>query len=555
MKTAAHVRDLQLQHSQLWNSVRLPETVLQSGAPDFLKHFDLAFARQLLGLDQPWEASNAFEARNRLVTEVFLAGDEGRQLHLASEIDLLRKLKESGEDLLHRGPFDLLELVLPIKIRGFLVHVVRSGKFREKPFSDNDIKELAFVTGVPAQDVRAAAAALPLHSGEDLEAWVTLHKRGRDAVSAALEEHVKVTALTGQQMRSERLIALGEMAEGMAHHFSNLLSVILGYTSLVIDKSALTPEAAETLRKVTEAAQKGRRFTEEVLTVSGADDEEESACSLHDRLRGVATLLQSRPGARADIEIRLEAKHDTVLAPPNVVHQIAFNLLSAALESVSPGARLTLVTANTGEGHNRAIRIEVAEAGPARTAAVNPPSGLKLASLLGQVGGLEGTVAAGAAAGPGSKVVVTLPVSTEPVAARTEKKVRRRLAPSFIWVADDDPVVREMCRRVLTTEGHSVAEASSGEDVKKKLEAEKSPPDLIIYDYSMPDLDGLEFCQDLREAGRRVPVILISGFPAEHPDLKKALKLRKTFLLQKPFSFRDMSDMVTIAMGETLVDA
>jgi FixJ family two-component response regulator len=56
-------------------------------------------------------------------------------------------------------------------------------------------------------------------------------------------------------------------------------------------------------------------------------------------------------------------------------------------------------------------------------------------------------------------------------------------------------------------------------------------------------------------SGRRVPVILISGFPAEHPDIKKALKLRKTFLLQKPFSFRDMSDMVTIAMGETLVDA
>jgi CheY-like chemotaxis protein/signal transduction histidine kinase len=553
MKTAAQVRELQLQHNQLWNSLRLPETVLRDGTPDFLKNFDLQFARQLLGLDEPWDASNAFEARNRLVAEVFLAADEGRQLHLASEIDLLRKVKETGEDQLHRGPFDILELVLPIKVRGHLVHVMRSGKFRESPLSDHDIKELAFVTGVSAQDVRAAASALPIRTGDSLEAWVNLHKRGRDAVATALEEHVRAVALTGQQLQAERLIAMGTMAEGMAHHFSNLLSVILGYTSLVIDKSTLTPEAAELLRKVTEAAQKGRRFTEEVLTVAGSEDEEESACSLHDRLRGVITLLQSRPGVRADIVAHLDAKYDLVLAPPNVVHQIAFNLLSAALESLHPGSQLTIRTSNSGDAPASSIRIEVSETGATKGA--SGLSSLKLASLLGHVSRLEGKVDAAVATTPGTKVVVTLPISTEPVAPRSEKKIRRRLAPSSIWVADDDPVVREMCRRVLTADGHSVAEASSGEELKQKISASKTPPDLIIYDYSMPDLDGLELCQDLREGGRRVPVILISGFTAEHPDIKKALKLRKTFLLQKPFSFRDMSDMVTIAMGETLVDA
>lgn len=554
MKTAAQVRELQLQHNQLWNSLRLPETVLRDGTPDFLKNFDLQFARQLLGLDEPWDASNAFEARNRLVAEVFLAADEGRQLHLASEIDLLRKVKETGEDQLHRGPFDILELVLPIKVRGHLVHVMRSGKFREGPLSDHDIKELAFVTGVSAQDVRAAAAALPIRAGDSLEAWVNLHKRGRDAVAAALEEHVRAVALAGQQLQSERLIAMGTMAEGMAHHFSNLLSVILGYTSLVIDKSTLTAEAAELLRKVTEAAQKGRRFTEEVLTMAGSEDEEEAACSLHDRLRGVITLLQSRPGGRADMTAHLEATHDLVLAPPNVVHQMAFNLLSAAQESLRPGTQLSIRTTNIGAGPDASIRIEVSESGVARASTPGLTS-LKLASLLGQVSRLEGTVDSAAAAAPGTKVVVTLPVSTEPIAPRSEKKIRRRLAPSSIWVADDDPVVREMCRRVLTADGHSVAEASSGAELKQKLEAAKAQPDLIIYDYSMPDFDGLEFCQNLREGGRRVPVILISGFTADHPDIKKALKLRKTFLLQKPFSFRDMSDMVTIAMGETLVDA
>lgn len=555
MKTTAQLRELEVQHKQILHALHLPETVLRNEAPDFLKHFDLQFARQVLGVDQPWESSNAFEARSRIITDVFLASDEGRQLYLAAEIDLLRRVKDTGEDQLHRGPFDILELVLPVKVRGHLVHILRSGKFREAPLGAADLKELAFVTGIPAKDVEAAARALPVHTGEDLEAWVTLHKRGRDAVTAALEEHVRAATLASQQMQVERLIALGTMAEGMAHHFSNLLSVMLGYTSLVLDKATLASETADALHKVAEAAQKGRRFTEEILTVAGAQDEEDGACSVHERIRGVLALLESKPAARTATETHLDARYDTVLAPQNVVHQIVFNLLSAALEGLAPGGKLIVSTSNVGEGTSQSLRIEVAEGGGRGPAAQKPSAtSPHVTGLLGQVARLEGTVTSGTATGAGTKVLVTLPVTTEPVDARPEKKVRRRLAPSSIWVADDDPVVREMCRRVLTADGHSVSELGAGEDVQRRLGAGKDAPDLIIYDYSMPDLDGLEFCGALRKAGQRVPVILISGFTADHPDLKKALKLRKTFLLQKPFSFRDMSDMVTIAMGETLVE-
>ena len=96
-------------------------------------------------------------------------------------------------------------------------------------------------------------------------------------------------------------------------------------------------------------------------------------------------------------------------------------------------------------------------------------------------------------------------------------------------------------------------ESSSGETVQTQLDAGEKAPDLLIYDFSMPDVDGVEMCTWLRQKSHRLPVILISGFGADHPDLKRVLQMRKVFLLQKPFSFRDMSDLVTIAMGETLV--
>lgn len=559
MKAATPRHELELLHRQLVHSLSLPDGAMLEGSPAFLRQLDMPFVRQLLGLDRAWTADNAFDDRERIVADVFLASDEGRQLHLASEIDLLRKVKETGDDQLHQGPFDILELVLPVKVRGAIIHILRSGKFRQSPFSAADLKELGFVTGVPAAKVKEAADALPVFQGRELESWVSAHKRGRDAAVAAVEEHLRANTLGGQQLQTERLVALGTMAEGMAHHFSNLLSVILGYTSLVVARSELSPEAAEALKMTVEAAQKGRRFTEEILTVAGEQPEEEAACSLHDRITAAIALLQSSHPTRVRAETHLEAAHDVVLAPPSLVHQMVFNLLGAALDSLPQGGALVIRTSNPGQAEAGHVRIEVTESGAPRNAPAiregGAAPGTKLASLLGQVGRLDGTVTSGTGSGAGVRIVVTLPVSTEPAAVRPTKKVRRRLAPSSIWIADDDPVVREMCRRVLETEGHTVAESGDGADVQRRLQGKGAAPDLIVYDFTMPDVDGYEFCAWLRENGHRVPVILISGFGADHPAIKKTLKLRKTFLLQKPFSFRDMSDMVTIAMGETLVDA
>lgn len=551
MKNNAQLQALEAQHKEILHRIRLPDTLLHKDTPPALQKIDLNLARRLVGAQQPWGAEDVFAESARLVTEVFLGSDEGRKLHLAAEIDLLQRLQEKGEDLLHRGPFDVLEYVLPVKVRGYHVHLVRSGKFREAPFTAQDIKELAFATGIPARTVEAAAATLPIIAGGTLEAWTTQLRRQRDSLAAALEGILTVASSSSPE--SDRLAALGSMAEGMAHHFSNLLSVILGYTSLVLAKTELAPEASESLHKVAEAAQQARRFTEEVLTLAGQQEEEDTICAVHERIQRVLGLLQSRAGNRVEVVTRFDAARDTVAAPPGLIHQMVLNLLGNAFDSLPVGGRLTLHTSNPTPGH---LRIEVTEeahakpAGDSDAAAQTQPA---LARLLGQVARLEGEVSSHELSPGGIHVVVTLPITLAAGSVAPQKKIRRRLAPSTIWVVDDDPVVREMCRRVLSAEGHTVEESASGAELKKRLA--KAKPDLVIYDFSMPDVDGLEMATWMRENAHRSPVILISGFTAEHPSLKRALTLRKTFLLPKPFSFRDMADMVTIAMGETLVDA
>jgi CheY-like chemotaxis protein len=242
------------------------------------------------------------------------------------------------------------------------------------------------------------------------------------------------------------------------------------------------------------------------------------------------------------------------VGPSGIVHQIVFNLIADALDSLPAGGAIFIATRNGKDGTDESdmLHLDVTADGPglARRADASTP---KLTSVVGLAGRLEGVVNVRAAGDASTCVSITLPATMR--AERREKKMRRRLAPSRIWVADDDAVVREMCRRVLTEDGHTVEEVSSGADANSLLSKGETPkPDLVVYDYNMPDLSGREFCAQLRESGLRVPVLLIGGFKPDQPDVSEALKLRKTFYLQKPFSFRDMADMVTVALGDTLIE-
>jgi CheY-like chemotaxis protein len=569
MKTDHVLRDLEREHKQLVHSMRLPDSVLKLESRSEYKHFDLTFARELIGMDQPWGSEDVFDPKNRIMTDVFMGSEESKQLYYASENDLLRKIKETATDQEHKGPFDIYESVFPVRVRGNVIHLLRTGKYRIAPFNEKDLKDLAFFCNVPLKTVREAVAVLPIYTPEQVDDMKRTHSRLRDAIKLAFREHIRLMEMTAMQLQNERLSALGSLAEGMAHHFNNLLSIILGYSSMVLDRAEIKNETSEAIRKVTDAAQRGRRFTEEILALSESfTDEEPTVISVHERVQGALTLMQSRIKAGIQLTSQLAAENDRVVAPQGIIHHIAFNAIANAIDSMPSGGRLIIKSENLDieeHGARRAyFRLTVSDSGlfPLKKGKAQSPDDTsaeerlapKLASLLGQVASLDGTVTVKSDKEQSTTLEITLPAATAADESAPQKRIRRRLAPSRIWVADDDAVMREMCQRVLTEEQHAVEEVTSGLEFMSRFENEEERPELLIYDFSMPDVTGLEACRWLRDKGHRIPIILVSGFSPDHPEIKKALKMRKTFLLQKPFSFRDMSDLVTIALGETLIE-
>src|SRR5215471_19130636 len=104
---------------------------------------------------------------------------------------------------------------------------------------------------------------------------------------------------------------------------------------------------------------------------------------------------------------------------------------------------------------------------------------------------------------------------------------------AHILVVDDDPRITELLRRILAYEGYSVTTASSGnEALTRSLE---HPPDLIVLDIMLPELDGLEVAQRLREAGDNMPILMLTARDAV-ADRVKGLETGADDYLVKPFA-------------------
>lgn len=102
-----------------------------------------------------------------------------------------------------------------------------------------------------------------------------------------------------------------------------------------------------------------------------------------------------------------------------------------------------------------------------------------------------------------------------------------------ILVADDDQKLLKMVQRTLTYEGFGVITATSGHEALAKIEAEK--PDLVVLDWMMPELDGLELLKRLRVAGEPVPILMLTARDAVEDRVEGLDKGADDYLV-KPFA-------------------
>jgi CheY-like chemotaxis protein len=117
-----------------------------------------------------------------------------------------------------------------------------------------------------------------------------------------------------------------------------------------------------------------------------------------------------------------------------------------------------------------------------------------------------------------------------------------------ILLADDDSAVRDLVRRALTTDGHSVHVTEDGAEALDYLQAHASAVDILVTDVDMPALDGISLCEKAIALKPQLGIVLMSGF-SDQLDRANALKAQRLTSIAKPFTLEQIKAKVRGILG------
>jgi len=186
------------------------------------------------------------------------------------------------------------------------------------------------------------------------------------------------------------------------------------------------------------------------------------------------------------------------------------------------------------------------------TKPIGKGTGLGLASVYGIVKQAHGYVWAASESGRGSTFTIHFPVVTETPFESAPAPLAGGANPGeVVLVVEDEPGVLMMTARALREGGYAVVEAHNGREALGVVEGHPGRLDLVLADVAMPDMDGLELAEILRQRFPDLPVLLMSG-QATVSAADPALELSGGQFLQKPFSPEDLAAKVRALIDGSL---
>ncbi len=339
-------------------------------------------------------------------------------------------------------------------------------------------------------------------------------------------------------LQSQKLDSIGRLAGGIAHDFNNLLTVIL--CSAESEGEALDAGqsvAREDIEQIREAGERARDLTRHLLAFARRQVIAPATVDLNAMVAGSERLLQSLLGETIRLETSTQPDLWPVRCDPSQMDQVLFNLAVNARDAMPAGGALCISTTNLPVGPGMQdltagdwVRLRVQDSGRGMsreekehlfepfftTKASGKGTGLGLATVYGIVRQAGGHVRVESNSGMGTTFDVLLP-RTDPVVAEVRLPPRAGSAggDETVLLVEDDPGVREAAARALRSGGYRVIPAAGAADAILALEAEASPPSMLVTDVIMPDTTGWELANRLRSDHPGLRVLFLSGYARE----------------------------------------
>ena len=383
--------------------------------------------------------------------------------------------------------------------------------------------------------------------------------QGKPAVQFIARDISERKQLEAQFLRSQRLEAIGTLAGGVAHDLNNALApIMMGLELLKLQY----PQESKILDMFQASAQRGADMVRQLLSFAKGAEGERGSISAGRLVAEIQTMIKGSFPKNLQLVVHCNPKLPTLWGDATQLHQVLLNLCVNARDAMPHGGTLTLEAhsmdvdaayassfPDTKPGKYVALRVRDTGTGiPPEilnrifdpfftTKGPDKGTGLGLSTVMGILKGHGGFLHVESQPGHGSTFTAYLPIDrpgTDTVLVH-RAPVDFRGQGETILLVDDEPVVREMARAVLSQLNFKLLTATDGADGLIQAAEHRTALHAIITDLHMPHMDGLAFVRALRRILPDLPVMVASG-RMEDALVGEFKQLGVTSRLDKPFT-------------------
>lgn len=385
--------------------------------------------------------------------------------------------------------------------------------------------------------------------------FITPGHGGSAVLTSVINDVTELREMESRLKQSQRVEAFSQLTGGVAHDFNNMLSVVIGYTQLMLEENATSPGEQGFLREIEKAALRASSLTNQLLAFSRPAPVRRGNLAFNELLAEVVKMLKRLLGEQIELVIEPGDALPPVQADRSQIEQVLINLAVALREAMPDGGQLVISTRFEIVSEALSIRDTVVPPGsyvvarithtPVTCRSAGKP--LEKHKAIGTSAAIisenEGHLAVSPDRDSSTRVELFLPTAADPRAA-TDAGAPERISHSCsILLVEDDSSMRQFAKTVLTRVGHHILEAEDGLAALATLRGNPAfQPDLVIADMVMPRMGGLELVLQLKEQLPEARFLLISGYPDQQTLAEK--KRSAAAFLKKPFAVGELISMV-----------
>jgi PAS domain S-box-containing protein len=395
-------------------------------------------------------------------------------------------------------------------------------------------------------------------------------------IDGTVDDVTQHRQLEERYQQAQKVQAIGQLAGGVAHDFNNILTVISGYSELLLQNSGFGEDVRRNLTNINEASNRAAGLTRQLLAFSRKQRLQPRVIHLNTVTAEMDSMLQRLVGENIRIRTIGISGLAAVKADPGQIQQVVMNLVVNARDAMPGGGQLTIETANTVLGAEYArshpdvvpgsyVMLAVSDTGTGMTPEVQSRlfepffttkplgygTGLGLATCHGIVKQSGGHIAAYSELGHGTTFKVYLPsVDAVPLPPAEKAAVQKRNGSGErVLLVEDDRTVREFGREVLLSLGYQVIPAANGLEALQRF---KEQPEiaLIVTDVIMPNMGGRELVENIRQTSPQARVLFTSGYTFDALGETDELAAGCDFL-PKPYSPDQLEQKVHACLHPT----